>query len=235
MKQYWVAAMALTAVLANSTQAGEAEVRKGMQDLAPGAKIVQLKKAPLPGWYEVVIENQQGQVILYVADKGQYAFSGDLIDISHQRNLTEERKEELNKVSFNSLPLEQALKIVKGNGQRKLVVFSDPDCPYCRKLETELAKIDNVTIYNFIYPIAHPKATAKARQIWCSKDRARAWNDYMLNQKLVEGSGSCANFLDENMALGHRLHVEGTPTLIFTSGKRVPGYITADRIEALLK
>lgn len=236
MKQWISAALVSGMMMACAAQAGEAEVRKAVQTLAPGTKISQIGKAPVAGWYEVVIEDaRQGPTVLYVNEKGVHAFTGDLIDLARERNLTQERMEELTRVKFDSLPLDQALKVVKGKGQRQLVIFSDPDCPFCRKLEKELAKIDNVTLYNFIYPVAHPKAADKARQIWCAADRARAWTDYMLNQKLAENKGDCANFIEQNMALGRKLRVDGTPTLIFQNGRRVPGFIPAERIEALLK
>jgi thiol:disulfide interchange protein DsbC len=143
--------------------------------------------------------------------------------------------DKLTEVKFDSLPLQNAIKIVKGNGKRRLAVFSDLDCPYCKKLESELAKIDNVTVYNFPYPLPmHSDAPRKSKQIWCSKDRVAAWNDYMHKGKSPTGKGDCENPIDENLALGAKLNIDGTPAMIFANGKRVPGYMEAGRLDAML-
>jgi thiol:disulfide interchange protein DsbC len=128
--------------------------------------------------------------------------------------------------------------MVKGNGSRRMAVFSDPDCPYCRKLQPELNKLDDVTIYIFPYPIAslHPDSERQSKLIWCSKDRVKAWEDVLLEGKLPVGSSTnCANPVHENIVLGQRLHVDGTPALIFSNGRRVPGYADARHIEQMLR
>jgi thiol:disulfide interchange protein DsbC len=134
------------------------------------------------------------------------------------------------------LPLQNAIKVVRGDGKRRLAVFSDPDCPYCKKAEQEFTKLDNVTIYTFAYPLAmHPDAARKSKLVWCSKDRSKAWLDLMLKGKVPEGKGDCENPVDENLALGNKLRIDGTPALIFPSGKRVPGYVDAGRLEGMLE
>jgi thiol:disulfide interchange protein DsbC len=139
-------------------------------------------------------------------------------------------------VKWDSLPLGNALKTVKGNGARKLVVFSDVDCPYCRKFEAELTKVDNITVYTFLYPIEglHPKAVQASKQIWCAPDRNKAWDDYITRGSVPNNAGTCANPVDATIALGNKLKVSGTPTLIFANGQRVPGMVPAAQLEKLL-
>lgn len=233
MTRIWIATIGL--LLATAAVADEAAVRAAAKSLAPDVKVTSIRPTPVAGLNEVVLSGQQGPMLVYINDKGTYAFAGELIDILKERNLTEERIDELNRVKFDSLPLDKAVKVVKGNGKRRLVVFSDPDCPYCRRLEKELVKVNDVTVYTFLYPIAHPAAIPKSKQIWCAADRGQAWTDYMLKGDLPANKGDCANPLDAVMALGQKMRVSGTPTLIFTNGHRAPGFVPADRIEALLQ
>lgn len=220
---------------AGSAQAGEAEIRQSIESSFPGTKVTEVNKSVLPSIFEVVMESRQGPMVAYTDDKGRYVLVGDLLDIKTERNFTRERMDKLNEVKFDSLPLSQAIKIVKGNGKRRLAVFSDLDCPYCKKLETELEKVDNVTIYTFLYPLPmHPDAPRKSKQIWCSKDRVAAWNDYMQKGKLPSGKGDCDNPIDDNLALGAKLRIDGTPAMIFANGKRVPGYMPAARLDDML-
>ncbi|MDO9225573.1 MAG: DsbC family protein [Pseudomonadota bacterium] len=226
---------ATTAILATTAMAGDAEIRQSIESRFPGTKVTEINKSVLPSIFEVVMESQQGPVVAYTDDKGRYVLVGDLLDIKTERNFTRERMDKLNEVKFDSLPLKQAIKIVKGNGKRRLAVFSDLDCPYCKKLEAELEKVDNVTVYTFLYPLPmHPDAPRKSKQIWCSKDRVAAWNDYMQKGKLPTGKGDCDNPIDENLALGAKLRIDGTPAMIFANGKRVPGYMPAARLDEML-
>jgi thiol:disulfide interchange protein DsbC len=142
--------------------------------------------------------------------------------------------EELTKIDFSTLPLDQAIKVVKGNGNRKIAVFSDPDCPYCKRLEKdELSKIDNVTIYTFLYPLEqlHPDAGRKARAIWCAPDRNKAWENWILNGQLPNGATECETPLDKVAALGRKLGVNSTPTIFLPNGKRVQGALPAEELE----
>jgi thiol:disulfide interchange protein DsbC len=214
--------------------AGEADVRKAFEARFPGSKVASVSKTPLPGIYEIVADDNQ---LAYVDEKAEYLVLGEIIDLKSRRNLTREKVDQLMAIRFDSLPLQNAIKFVKGDGKRVLAVFSDVDCPFCKRLEPELAKLDNVTIYVFPYPIAslHPNAGQKSKQIWCSKDRAQAWQDFMLKGKQPAKAADCKNPVDENVAFGQKLGISGTPTLVFANGRRVPGYIQADKIEALLK
>jgi len=163
-------------------------------------------------------------------------FSGDVIDLKNRANLTQARLNKLQAVKWDTLPLNNALKTVKGKGERKLVVFSDVDCPYCRKFEAELAKVDNITVYTFLYPIEglHPKAVQASKQIWCAPDRNKAWDDYITRGTVPSNDGKCANPVEATIALGNKLKVTGTPTLIFANGQRVPGMVPAAQLERLL-
>lgn len=227
----FMAAMGMTLA-----HAGEKEVRQAVQALAPEAKVVSVSKTPLPDLYEVVVDGPRGIALVYASGKGDYVLVGELLDVKKRRNLTGERMERLNAVDFDSLPLGQAIKMVQGNGKRRMAVFSDPDCPYCRKLEPELAKLNDVTIYIFPYPLPmHPDAGRKSKLVWCSKDRLQAWKDMMLRNRLPEGGRSdCDHPVDKNLALGERLRIDGTPALILGDGRRLTGYASAERIEQML-
>lgn len=224
----------LLSLAAVHVQANDADLRRAFEARFPGAKVVSVAKTPLPGVYEIVADGNQ---LAYVDEKAEFLLMGEIIDLNSRRNLTREKVDELTRIRFDSLPMQNAIKFVKGDGKRQLAVFSDVDCPFCKKLEPELAKLDNVTIYMFPYPIAglHPDAGRKSKQIWCSKDKAQAWEDFMLKNKQPGKASDCKNPIDENVALGQKLGISGTPTLVFANGKRVPGYIQADRIDALLK
>lgn len=225
-------ALAATLMLASVAHANEAVIRKTLASQFPGAKITSIVKTPYSGLFEVYLEGQ----LIYVDARGQYAFMGDVVDLKQRRNLTQERLNKLQAVNWKTLPFNHALKTVKGNGARKLVVFSDVDCPYCRKFEEELVKVDNITVYTFLYPIEglHPKAVQTSKQIWCAPDRNKAWNDYITTGAVPANDGKCNNPVDETVALGARLKISGTPTLIFADGQRVPGMVPAAQLERLL-
>jgi thiol:disulfide interchange protein DsbC len=138
----------------------------------------------------------------------------------------------LNKIDFAKLPLEDAVKMVKGNGMRKIAVFSDPNCPYCHKLEEELKAVDNVTVYTFLFPILSPDSTSKSKSIWCSADRAKAWTGWMLDKRAPSAPGTCdTRVLTQNLELGRTLRVTGTPTVFLADGRRLPGAVSAERLE----
>lgn len=225
-------ALAAILMLATSAHASEAVIRKALSSQFPGAQISSVVKTPYSGLFEVYLDGQ----LVYVDAKAQYVFTGDVIDLKNRRNLTQERLNKLQAINWNTLPLGNALKTVKGNGARKLAVFSDVDCPFCRKFEAELTKVDNITVYTFLYPIEglHPKAVQTSKQIWCAPDRNKAWDDYISSGAVPKNDGKCNNPVDETIALGTRLKVSGTPTLFFADGQRVPGMVPAAQLERLL-
>lgn len=219
-------------LLGVSVHAGEKEIRQAFQKNFPGMEITSISKTPYGGLYEVVADGQ----IAYTTADAKYLVLGNVIDLASKRNITAARNAKLMEVKWSTLPLANAIKEVRGNGSRKLAVFSDADCPYCRKLEPELEKLTNVTIYTFLYPIEglHPEAVPTSKKIWCEKDRLKAWKAYMLKGEEPKSKGDCANPVDETVALGARLRIGGTPTLILENGQRIPGYIPADKLEPLL-
>ncbi len=224
--------LSLLLLASGAIQAGEKEIRQAFQKNFPGLEIASISKTPYSGLYEVVADGQ----VAYASADGKYLVLGNVIDLQSKTNLTAARNAKLMEVKWSTLPLAKAIKEVKGNGSRKLAIFSDPDCPFCRKLEPELAKLTNVTIYTFLYPVEglHPEAVQTSRKIWCENDRLKAWKGYMLKGEEPKAKGDCANPVDEIVALGARLKVSGTPTLILENGQRIPGYVPADKLEQLL-
>jgi len=235
LPRFHSASILLLAFYGATACAGEPEIRQAVQTLSPGAKIVQVSTTGLKGISEVVVEIEQRPQIVYADEKGQFLLVGDLLDTKARKNLTMERMDKLTAVKWEDLPLDNAIKVVRGNGKRKLAVFSDPDCPYCKKAEQEFVKLDNVTLYTFLYPLAmHSDAPRKSRLVWCAKDRSQAWLDLMLKGKLPEGKPTCNDPIDENLVLGSKLHIEGTPALILSNGKRIPGFAPAQKLNAML-
>ncbi|WP_028456321.1 DsbC family protein [Chitinilyticum litopenaei] len=198
-----------------------------------GREVTAVNKTPIKGIFEVIIDKRE---ILYSDAKGEYILQGDLVNVAKRTSITREREAELSVTDFSKLPLADAVKEVRGDGSRKLVVFSDPDCPFCKRLEQQsLAQTDNVTIYTFLFPLSiHPDAERKSRLIWCAEDRAAAWKDFMFKDKLAENKGECENPVARNLKLGESLGITGTPALIFENGRMVAGAVPADVIERLL-
>ncbi|HEY3537776.1 MAG TPA: DsbC family protein [Trinickia sp.] len=207
------------------------KLKATLQARLPDLQIKSITKAPVAGLYEVNV----GAQLIYSDANGDYVFVGDLLDTKAHANLTEARLAEINKVDFASLPLADAVKVVKGNGSRKIAVFSDPNCPYCKQLEASLKSIDNITVYTFLYPVLSDDSTAKAKAIWCSADRAKTWEAWMLERRAPSGTGSCdTSAIDKNLALGRGMNVTGTPTIILADGRRLPGAVSADALERAL-
>ena len=200
-----------------------------------GQPVDSIKETPIKGLYEVVLNKRH---IVYSDAKGEHVIVGDLVNVASKKSLTEARMAELNKVDFAKLPLADAIKEVRGNGKRQLVVFSDPDCPYCKRLEQQsLAGIDNITIYTFLMPLAglHPDAARKSELIWCAEDRTKAWQDFMHQGNLpTGGKATCENPVARNVKLGESLGINGTPALIFADGQIVSGAQPKEEIEKVL-
>lgn len=213
----------------SSAYAGEAEIKSTLQKKLPQiGQINAVSKSPVPGLYEVITQDH----LFYTDDKAQFLIDGAVYDLKNMRNLTEERSRKLFALDFSALPLELAVKIVKGKGERKLAVFTDPNCGFCKKLEKELLQIDNVTLYHFLYPV-FAGSEEKSRAVWCSKDRAKAWNDLMLND-ITPPAGNCEAPTAKILALGRKLKVNGTPALVFADGTMNPGYLPAAELEKAL-
>jgi thiol:disulfide interchange protein DsbC len=213
----------LLSTLTSLAVADEVSVKKAVEAAYPKFKVESVTKTPYAGLYEVFMGGQ----IVYTDEKMSFLIAeGRLVDPKTKKDITGERMEELTKIDFSSLPLEQAIKVVKGNGSRKLVVFSDVDCPYCKRLEqNELTNVTDVTIYTFLYPIEqlHPDAAAKSKLIWCANNRVKAWEDWIFNNQLPKASGTCEVPLEKIGQLARKIGVTSTPTLIFSDGKRMLG------------
>ncbi len=223
---------AAAGLVACSANADEATIRKNFQEKFPEVKVDKITKTTYGGLYEIYAQDQ----IIYTDAKGNFLLQGNLIDLKSGLNVTADRKSDLSRIDFNALPLDLALKVVKGNGSRKIAVFSDPDCPFCHRLETELVKITDVTIYTFLYPIdaLHPQAREKTKSILCSPDKIKAWNDYMLNNIQPTAATDCETPLAKLDALGEKYRITGTPTIFFTNGRKVPGAAPAEQLEKML-
>jgi thiol:disulfide interchange protein DsbC len=232
-----VLALALLAPLALAQPAPErpptgeaAALKKLLEQRFPGAPITNVGKTAYGGLYEALLEDR----LIYTDAKASYVLIGNLYDANTKRNLTEERQRKLNRVAWDQLPLDLAFKRVKGNGARKLAIFSDADCPFCARFENDLKSIDNVTIYTFLFPIdqLHPDAARKSRMIWCAPDRQKAWDAFFESGALPDNKGDCKDPIQATAALAQKLKVSATPTLIFADGSVIPGALPAQQVEA---
>ena len=229
-----IAALAAGACFAQAEKpaplTGEAAViKKNLEQKFPGAEVRGVNKTQYFGLYEVQLDDR----ILYTDAKSKYIMIGAMYDTDAKVNLTEERQRKLNRVNVATLPLDMAIKKVKGNGSRTMYVFSDADCPFCARLEQELKNVDNVTIYTFLYPIdsLHPDSARKSRTIWCAADRQQAWETYYDSGKLPDNPGDCDNPVAKTAELGARYKVNATPTLIFADGTLIAGALPAAKLE----
>ena len=207
------------AVFAGQALADEASVKRGVEARFEGVKIESVARTPYAGIYEVVV----GDSIFYTDEKVGFFFKGDLIDARSQKNLTEERLQKLSSIKFEDLPLDIAIKQVRGSGKRVVAIFSDPFCPYCKSLDRALMREDDITIYTFLFPILRQESPEKARTIWCAPDRAKAYYDFMLSGKEPAAKGGCSAPVDKWLSLGQKVGVRATPTSFTSNGQRVMG------------
>lgn len=228
-----LALIGVGALVAHAAVADEAGIRKNLAERLPNLpKIDEVSKTPIPGLYEVRI----GSEILYADEQGNYLIQGNLIDTKTRTDLTEERLNKLSAIDFATLPLKDAMVIKQGSGARRMAVFVDPNCGYCKKFERDLASLKDVTIYAFLYPILGPDSVAKSRDIWCSNDAARTWRAWMIDGVTPpKNMAKCdTTALDRNIDFGRKYRVQGTPAVVFEDGKRVPGAMPPDQVEKLL-
>lgn len=230
-----LAAMAMVATAQTQPAAAQDEaapqIAEKFRGMYPNTRFTEVRKSKVTGLYEVVM----GDNVAYTDDTGRYFIFGHLFDMKEQVDITAQRRLDARKAEFPSQFLGNAIKTVKGDGSRVVAIFSDPDCPYCKKLEGELARMDNVTIYTFLYPLEqlHPEAKTKSIAVWCAKDRQAAWTQTVLTgsaPKLV----ACNNPVNDNLVLGSRLGVTGTPTLIAMDGRLLPGAVPAEKLDQWL-
>lgn len=218
------------ATAAVTATADEAAVRKNFEAKF-NTRAESVTKSGYLGLYEIYTDGQ----ILYSDDKGTAFIVGPLIDGKSLKNVTQERLNKLTAIKWNELPLERAVKMVRGDGKRMFATFEDPNCGYCKRLAKELQKLDNVTIYTFLYPILSQDSVEKSKQIWCAADRGKAWTEWMVDGKLPPPKSDCdTSAITKNQEYGHKLNVSGTPTLFFADGERLPGAVPLQKIEEKL-
>jgi thiol:disulfide interchange protein DsbC len=227
-----VASFLLAACFAGAAFADEASIRKNLAERLPEfPKIDEVLKTVIPGIYELRI----GTEILYTDEHGSYLIEGQVIDTKSRVNLTEQRIAKLTAIDFKTLQLKDAIVWKQGTGERKLVVFADPNCGYCKKFERDLQEVKNVTVYTFLYPILGSDSAEKSKAIWCAKDNTKAWRDWMIKNVPVENSPNCdVSALQRNSAFGKKHRINGTPGLVFEDGSQRAGALGADAIEKLL-
>ncbi|WP_066158783.1 DsbC family protein [Hydrogenophaga pseudoflava] len=233
MKFLTTSAIALALALASlGAFAQEATIRKNLTERLPKLPpIDEISKTPMEGLYEVRVNQSE---IFYTDAQGNFLIQGNLIDVRAQEDLTEKRQAKLTEIDFKDLPIKDAFTIVRGNGKRKVAVFEDPNCGYCKRFERDLTKIDNVTVHVFLYPILSQDSADKSRNIWCAKDKGKAFLDWMVKDVTPAAASCDTAALARNLEFGKKNRITGTPTLIFANGTRVPGAIGADRVEKLL-
>jgi thiol:disulfide interchange protein DsbC len=216
---------------ASAASPGESEIRKAMQARFPGTPIESVTKTPFPGIFEVVV----GGRIIYTDEKTSYVFIGSLIDARTmpERNLTAERTSELTMDAL-SKSTASAIKRVRGSGKRTIYTMEDPNCGYCKAFHKELAKVNDVTIYTFLWPILSPDSADKSKLVWCAKDRVKAWDDIMARGVLPQNDGKCDTPIEKNKELAQRLGARGTPAVYLADGRQLPGMVPADKLEEAL-
>lgn len=230
-------ALSLCALLVGAAaHAADAVASRLLQTLGarfPTIKIDAVEPSPMPGIYQVISQNQ----VVYVDASGDHMIVGNMMDTRSKQNLTAQALDAHQSIDFKSLPLNEAIKIVKGNGERKMALFADPDCPYCQRLEQDMKATDNITIYLFLFPLeqVHPHALADSKAIWCSPDRASAWTNWMVNHTPIPGGGSCANDpIGKIAVLARSLQIHATPTMFLENGRRIGGLIPQSQLQQML-
>jgi thiol:disulfide interchange protein DsbC len=227
-------ALGLLAIAAAAAQAQNmALIRKNLAERAPQFPPPdEVTKTPIPGLYEMRVGNQ----IIYVDENADKLREGDLIDTSARTNLTQARVDKLNQVDFSSLQLKDAIVWKNGNGKRRIAVFADPNCGYCRQFEKTLQEVKDITVYTFVIPILGGDSPEKAKAIWCAKDNTTAWRSWMLDGKAPPRvMGACdASAIERNLALSRKVRVTGTPAIVFEDGSRTPGALPGPQLEKKL-
>lgn len=227
----WLAAGLL---LPAAALADEQAIRAMVGANLPEARIVGVHPLGRAGLHEVTVQNARGYQVLYADEAAHTIFVGRVIDADTGRNLTEERIRALTRIDWKSLPFDQAITLKRGDGRRKIAVFSDPNCPFCRRLEGELAGIDDLTVHIFLYPVIKPDSVRLTKSVWCSPDRAKAWNDLMFKGVEPAAKPDCPNPVDQLLALGRRLGANATPTWYLENGERRTGAMTRGDLLPLL-
>lgn len=231
MKTAPLAALALAAAIAFPALAQQEEkVKAALKKNVPEAPVDSVRKINYGGLYEVIL----GGEIYYTDETGNFIITGSLIDLKTKQNVTEARLRVVNAIKWSDLPLDQAIKITRGNGSRKVAIFEDPNCGYCKRFERDLLGVTDITVYVLLYPILSPDSVEKSKAVWCAADRGKMWLDHMTRDAAISGDTKCETPIEKNLALGREKKVQGTPTIVFENGDRVPGAITREDFEKKL-
>lgn len=218
-----------------SALADEATVRRMVQErLRGGGQVESVQKAPWGDLYEVVVRGPDGSQIYYVDSEATVVIAGQAIDAKSGRNLTAERQRALDKVKWESLPFDWAITSKRGTGRRKIAILSDPNCPYCKRLEEDLAKLDDITVHIFPYAVISPQSVRQAKSVWCSKDRVKAWNDLMFRRIEPQAVPDCDTPVEKLIEYGRRLGANSTPTWFLETGERHSGALPLEEVRKLL-
>ena len=226
------AALALAASLAFPALAQQEErIKAELKKKVPDAPVESVRKAGYGNLYEVLIT---GGDIVYTDESASFILSGSLIDLKTKQNVTEARLRQVNAIKWSELPLDQAIKIQRGNGTRKVAIFEDPNCGYCKRFERDLLGVSDITVYVFLYPILSPESVEKSKAVWCAADKGKMWLDHMTRDASITGDTKCPTPIDKNLAFGKEKRLSGTPTIIFENGDRIPGAMTLADFEKKL-
>ena len=221
-------ALVLGLALAGLAQASEDEVKKSMEAFIGSPAVERVTRTDYAGLYEVVLKNGQ---LVYTDAKNSFIIDGSIIDTATRRDVTQARLNQLSAIDFSTLPLDHAVKVVKGKGTRVIATFEDPNCGYCKRLGKELAQMDDVTVYTFLYPILSEDSRVKSDNIWCAKDKGRAWTDWVVDGKEPAKASCDTATITRNVELGQSLRISGTPTIFLADGSRIGGYLPRAELE----
>ena len=231
----WSKAAIAVVMAASIAWADEAQVRRVAEEkLRATGRIESVQKAPWGDLYEVVVRGADGLQFYYIDGDAKVIIVGNAIDAQTGRNLSEERQRKLTAIKWASLPWQWAITSKRGSGRRKIAILSDPNCPYCKRFEEDLAKLDDITVHIFPYAVIKPESVRQSKAVWCSEDRIRAWNDLMLRRIEPRASISCDNPIDKLVALGRQLGANSTPTWFLENGERYSGAMPLEQTRALL-
>ena len=229
------AGLLLIAFVAAAAHADEQVIRKVLEAKLSGAKILSVKRLPYAGLYEVALQQGEQPRIFYTDGEARMLLIGaNLIETATERSLTEERLRELTSIDWSALPFKWAITVRRGDGRREIAIFSDPNCPYCRKFERDLERVDDTTVHIFMYPVVKPESVQQTTSVWCSKDRAKAWNDLMLRDIEPTAPTNCKNPIAELIALGKKLRATSTPTWFTRTGEKYQGALPMSQVVPLL-
>ena len=234
MKVLLVSLLSAALFAAAGARADEQTIRQVVAAKLRDAKILEIRKLGYAGLYEVTVQRPEGFTVLYTDESASVILAGSLIDTRTDRNLTEERLRKLSAIDWNTLPFKWALTMKRGDGRRQIAIFSDPNCPYCRRFEADLAKLDDITVHIFLYPVIKPESVVQTKAVWCSRDRVKAWNDLMLRGVQPTAKPDCETPIEALVALGQRLGASATPTWFLRNGEKRSGAMTMTDLVPLL-